>query len=220
MLEVYRQEKGYRVSTEPPSVAELWKMPAPARVVILGKGPSLSSFAPVEYREWVVFALNEAVTARPGGMPVRVDYFVFIDAVAETIANVPESVIPIRGVGRRGNCSSLGYWFQFNRDLPPECARGGTAAKAACIIGEWVKRRGTGPIDLLFVGCDSWDNYGNWTPDTQYADCLIQIVGGRNKDYSSCNGHLGKVLTEYRTELIPLWFHREIAGGRIYSEAV
>lgn len=205
--------------SEPPSVIELWKQPAPVRAIILGKGPSLSQFRPQEYPDSVVFALNEAVTARPGGMPVRVDYFVFIDAVAETIENVPDTAIPIRGFGRFGRFGSVGYWFKYGRDLPPECPRGGATAKAACIIGEWVKRRAAGPIELLFVGCDSWDN-NQWTDETQYADCLPKIVGGRELSYASCNGSLAKVLVEFRDHLTPRWFHREIAGGRIYSEAV
>jgi hypothetical protein len=152
MYEVYRPTKGECVTERPPSVAELWKQPAPARAVVLGKGPSLSQFPVRDYHDWVIFAINEAVTARPGGMPVHVDYFMFVDSVVKTITNVPDGVIPIRGQGHHGNFGGAGFWFNVGHDLPSETGAGGTVAKTACVLGEWVKRQSTVPIEVLVVG--------------------------------------------------------------------
>jgi hypothetical protein len=209
-----------RIPGQPKSILELWETPPPARAVIVGKGPSLQHFESKRYSEWVVFAINEAVTATPGGMPMHVDYFFFVDAIVQTITGIPEDVTPIRPYGRFPESTKPGYWYRIGRDLPAETGAGGATGRCACVLGEWIKRRGGAPIEVLFVGCDSWDQYDGWTEEDLYAGCIDQCVGYRSKNYTQPNMHLSQVLGWYHKYLKPRWFHREIVGGRVHSKAV
>jgi hypothetical protein len=209
---------------KPKSIYKLWEGTPPERATILGKGPSLSAWCkqPFDCTGWTVFAVNEAITSNPWEMPLHVDYFVFSDIVAQTIANVPKDVVPIRPHGLKGHAKREGYWYRVGRDLQIDTTAmmGGTVGRAAQILGQWIRLHKAGPIDVLMVGCDSWDNNADWDHHTMYADCIRQTVGHGISDYTKVNRHLARVFEVYKAELRPYWFHREIAIGREYSQAV
>lgn len=207
---------------EPASIAKLLEQPAPSRVVVLGKGPSLDRYDPDAHGDYTVFAVNEAVNAKPFGKPVHVDYWLYLDKVmADSFHGfcLPDGCKIIRS---RGKSPQLGgYWFFCGEDLPKR-AGGGSIPKVICILGEWARRHLRQPMEIVIVGCDAWDNQGTWTDETMYAKCLPEIVGGRNKSYASANMHLGKQIVEYAEYVRIRWFHRELlvideARGRVVA---
>jgi hypothetical protein len=207
---------------KPASIYKLWERDPPMRAVILGKGPSLANWCECRFdcTGWTVFSVNEAITANAWEMPLHVDYFVFSDLVAQTIENVPDTVIPIRPHGLKGHAKQDGYWYRIGRDFQVDATMGGTVGRTAQIIGQWLRLHKAGPREVLMVGCDSWDNYAGWERHTMYADCIQQAVGHCITDYTKVNRHLAKVLEIYARELKPRWYHRERMCGREYPQAV
>ena len=94
----------------PRPITDLWKTPAPGRVVVLGKGPSLEEYRPEGYANDVVVGLNEVCET------YRCDFMVYVDNRMQNV-KVPEGTLPLRQKGQRRQHDGRGYVWSSGIDI-------------------------------------------------------------------------------------------------------
>jgi hypothetical protein len=171
--------------------------PSPLRAVLIGKGPSLDSYADQDACGAFVMTINEAAEV------VRCDAAVYIDDFKLT---VPRSTIVFRPPEAVGSAVDRTYLYERSKRQPKAGREGyhlphhgyGTSTAAITILGMW------GIREVLMVGFDSLDGGGQ---TGKYAECLIghsrpnsaQAYVGINKGNQAAL--LYYAMTAY-------WFHR------------
>lgn len=182
----------------PPDVQALFdSVPAPKRLVLLGKGESLDCYAPGMFAPAPVMAINEAMVSKP------CDYGIYVDKRHGRL-EIPEEVVLIRPRCRATQHGGRGYTFH-RKGVDPRTLVKATAGMAIYIAGLW------GVQEIVFVGFDGYDrNDGKIN-----ADCVTLLDGRENADYANVNECIDAALAH--TGIGLTWFHRRF--GEVYETA-
>ena len=178
----------------PKRIGELLSQPAPARAIVLGKGPSLARWTPGA-ADPPTFAINETCEKYP------CDYAVYMDtwfAWGGRELNPPPHVMPIRHQQYADAQGGRGYIYY--KDLPfPNRYVTATAPMIVAMLSVW------GVKDILLVGFDALG-----TPDAPRS--YVEGLDLRNEllqgDYKTINTLILEAADRYGGRL-HLWHKGE-----------
>ena len=175
---------------------------APPRVIVLGKGPSLSAYDPTNHENDVVIAINEA------GESFRCDISFATDGRQRQLS-IPDTVAMIRPAlwAKRHGLKNAWVW-DFCHHTGHSRAVGKyryTACKVLAFAGEW------GVHDLIMYGFDAFDGEVR-DPKELYSKCLKRVLRERpSGDYSKINEAMKFLIGKYGHNCE--WMHRHVEAA-------
>lgn len=183
----------------------------PRRMVLLGKGPSLERYRDEDYRDWIVWGINETMAH------YRCDIGCYVDkhhCLLLPFDKNPDLIL-LRPKTCSGHHDRKGYTIDFSNLWPVSSpfynVTRSTAALSIFIAATW------GVHEILCVGFDSMDyDQTDVKPGAQiYAKTITAIKDRANNNYGTINDCIRIAMAyEYLHPLRCRWWHRGDDGKK------